>query len=133
MHRILVPIDSQDPESWQYALAYADKIAEQSSQRADVILLIHTKQQLDRTSLGGHIGTTAAKALSKGKSIQLQSGANLSVKTLKTVGQTYRGGIVRHSGRHGRCDVILLRLSDTRHRGCAGRGGAAISLTGYCR
>lgn len=94
MHRILIPIDSQDPESWQYALAYAEKVSEQSSQLADVILLVHTKQQLDRTSLAGHIGTTAAKALSKGKSIQLRSGANLSVKTLKTVGQTYKRGIV---------------------------------------
>ena len=50
MHRIFVPIDSQNPESWQYALAYAEKVAEQNSDRTNIILLVHTKQQLDRTS-----------------------------------------------------------------------------------
>lgn len=94
MHRILVPIDSQDPESWLYALAYAEKVAEQNSERSDIILIVHTKQQLDRTSLADHIGANAAKALSKGRSIQLQSGDNLSLKTLKTLGRTHPRAVV---------------------------------------
>lgn len=42
MHRILIPIDSQGPESWQYALAYAQKIGEQQNNPTDIVLLVHT-------------------------------------------------------------------------------------------
>lgn len=94
MHRILIPIDSQDPESWQYALAYARKIGEQQDKPTDIVLLVHTKRQIDGTSLAGHIGRQQAKALSSGKSLQLQSGAKLSLKTLNTIGQMLNNTII---------------------------------------
>lgn len=94
MYRIFIPIDSQDPESWQYALAYAQKIDEQQDMPADIVLLVHTKRQIDGTSLTGHIGRQQAKALSGGKSLPLQSGARLSLKTLNTMGQMLNNAII---------------------------------------
>jgi len=94
MFRVLIPIDSHDPQAWQLALAYANKIGEQVEGRTDFVLLVHTKQQIDRTSLANHIGTKLGKALSKGNVIQLQSSVSLQLKTLKTLGQTYNGAVV---------------------------------------
>ncbi|MEZ4533327.1 MAG: DUF1889 family protein [Thermomicrobiales bacterium] len=94
MHRVLIPIDSQDPESWQYALAYAQKIGEQQNNPTDIVLLVHTKRQIDGTSLTGHMGRQQAKALSGGKSLQLQSGARLNLKTLNTMGQMLNNAII---------------------------------------
>ena len=126
MHRILVPIDSQDPESWQYALAYAEKVAEQNSERSNIILLVHTKQQLDRTSLAGHIGANAAKALNKGRPVQLQSGDNLSLKTLKTLGRTHPRAVVIAFFAD---DALLNAVDDL--RGIAG-AVAVPDLPGHC-
>ena len=94
MHRVLIPIDSQDPQSWQYALAYARKIGEQQDKPTDIVLLVHTKRQIDGTSLTGHIGRQQAKALSGGKRLQLQSGQKLSLKTLNTMGQMLNNAII---------------------------------------
>ena len=94
MHRILIPIDSQNPESWQYALAYAQKIGEQQNEPSDIVLLVHTKRQIDGTSLTDHVGRQQAKALSGGKSLQMQSGARLHLKTLNTIGQMLNNVII---------------------------------------
>ena len=94
MHRILIPIDSHNQEAWEYALAYANKISETTGKKNDVVLLVHTKQQLNHTDLAHHIGTRAAKALSSGKSISLQSGSVLRFATLRTLGRTLNNTVI---------------------------------------
>jgi len=94
MHRILVPIDSQDPDSLAYAFEYAKKIFEVHKKGANVVLLVHTKAQISNTSLAGHLGSSLAKSLSKGKSAQLQPGQHVSLQTLKTLGQMLSDTII---------------------------------------
>jgi len=94
MHRILIPIDSQDADSWTYALAYAEKINKSRQNAANVILLVHTKNQISSTSLSSHIGSSHAKKLNTGNQLTLPSGAHLQLKTLKTLGYTLRDTIV---------------------------------------
>ena len=61
--RVVVPVDSIDITAWQLAAAYALKMATETSPRAtEVVLLTHTKHQLDHTSLSAHLGPGASKA-----------------------------------------------------------------------
>jgi len=84
-----------DSTSWQLAAAYALKMAAEASPRAtDVVLLTHTKHQLDHTSLAGHLGPGASKALSKGTTLNLDGGATLRHATLRTLGYSTRNSIV---------------------------------------
>ncbi len=94
MHRILIPIDSQDPDSLAYAFEYAKKIFEVHKKGAKVVLLVHTKAQMSSTSLAGHLGSPLAKTLSKGKTAQLQPGQHVQLQTLKTLGQMLSDTIV---------------------------------------
>ena len=94
MHRILIPIDSQDPDSLAYAFEYAKKIFEVHKIGANVILLVHTKAQISSTSLAGHLGSPVAKSLSKGKTVQLQPGQYVQLQTLKTLGQMLADTII---------------------------------------
>lgn len=94
MYRILVPVDSQDPEAWDLALAYAQKIGEARKQPTDVVLLVHTKGQFDQTILSSNLGKRNAASLSKGKSIRLSSGAEIRLGTLKTVNNRHSGAVV---------------------------------------
>lgn len=93
--RVVVPLDSQDPEAWQYALAYAKKIASAASPPVQkYILLTHTKQQLKGTVLGDHVGASASKALLANKPIALSDGGQLRHETLQTLGMTGRGAVM---------------------------------------
>ena len=95
MFRVVIPVDSMDVKSWQLAAAYALKMASEASARAtDVVLLTHTKHQLDHTSLAGHLGSGASKALSKGTTLNLDGGATLRHATLRTLGYSTRNSIV---------------------------------------
>ncbi|MBL4799517.1 MAG: hypothetical protein JKY50_19110 [Oleispira sp.] len=94
MHRVLIPIDSQDPLSWSYAQAYAEKIIEAHRKQMNVVLLVHTKNQISSTSLSSHIGSSRAKVLSKGDPLVLPSGAQLQLMTLKTLGYSLRDTII---------------------------------------
>lgn len=94
MHRILIPIDSQDPDSLAYAFEYAKKIFEVHNKGANVVLLVHTKAQISSTSLAGHLGSSLAKSLSKGKTAQLQPGQHVQLQTLKTLGQMLSDTII---------------------------------------
>jgi len=94
MHRVLIPIDSQNAESWSYALAYAEKMIEPRQNSANVVLLVHTKNQIRSTGLSSHIGSPQVKILNSGKPLTLPSGAQLQLKTLKTLGYTLRDTIV---------------------------------------
>jgi hypothetical protein len=84
-----------DVTSWQLAAAYAKKIAIETSPRAtEIVLLTHTKSQLDHTSLAGHLGPGASKALSKGMRFSLDGGVTLCHATLRTFGYSARNSVV---------------------------------------
>jgi hypothetical protein len=111
MFRVVIPVDSMDSTSWQLAAAYALKMAPEASPRAtDVVLLTHTKHQLDHTSLAGHLGPGASKALSKGTTLNLDGGVTLRHATLRTLGYSTRNSIViafyADEGMLGRVDEL---------------------------
>ncbi|ESY74093.1 hypothetical protein NKH73_26375 [Mesorhizobium sp. M0938] len=82
--RILVPVDSQDAEALRIALGYAQKICEKFGPEVqDIVLLVHTKQQLDHTGLSQSLGAGHVKALAKGP-ISLSGGGRLHAETMKT-------------------------------------------------
>ncbi len=90
--RVLVPIDSHEVEAFQTALAYANAICQKTG-ASDVILLTHTKHQLDHTSLSRFLGQTAVRALTKG-SLSLQSGARLRTETMRAIRPPTRQSVV---------------------------------------
>lgn len=93
--RVVVPIDTMDQDSWLVAAAYAVKIATDSKPAStDVVLLTHTKQQLDHTSLANHLGLAGAKALSKGNRANLGNGVILRHETLRTLGYSTRNTVI---------------------------------------
>lgn len=81
--RVLVPLDSQSAEAFQTALGYATAICKETG-AADIILLTHTKHQLDRTSLSGLLGDRVVRALGKG-TVALDSGVRLHAETMRTL------------------------------------------------
>lgn len=93
--RVVVPIDSQDPEAWKFGLAYALKIgAETNPPAQDYILLTHTKQQLKSTALAGHIGSQNAKTLLANQAVRLQNGGQLRHATLQTLRGSGRRAVI---------------------------------------
>lgn len=91
--RVLIPLDSQDAQTLKYALAYAEKIAARAKV-SDVILLTHTKTQLDGPGLSQGLGPTAAKALSKGTTFNLHWGGKLHAETIRTLEYKARNSVV---------------------------------------
>lgn len=82
--RVLVPLDSQAPETVQFAFAYARKVAERSPTPPDVVLLTHTKAQPGFMALDAVLGVRGAKALAKGP-VALPWGSQLRSETLQTL------------------------------------------------
>ena len=91
--RVLVPLDSQEEQTFGFALAYAEQIAKASGV-VDVILLTHTKGQLDATGLSRFLGPAAAKALTKGRTASLSWGGSLHGETMKTLRYQARNSVV---------------------------------------
>jgi hypothetical protein len=81
--RVLVPLDSHSSEALQIAIGYAKAICEKAG-ISDVILLTHTKQQLDHTSLSRLLGERVVRALAKGP-VGLGSGVSLHAETMRTL------------------------------------------------
>ena len=93
--RIVVLIDSQDPSAWAHALGYAGAIGSRAQPSVrEYILLTHGKQQLKSTSLAGHVGAQAAKALLGNTAVPLQSGGQLRHATLQTLRGSGRGAVI---------------------------------------
>lgn len=90
--RVLVPLDSQSTEAFQVALAYANTICEKTG-AADIILLTHTKHQLDHTSLSRLLGDRAVRALGKG-TVTLSSGVRLHAATMRTLSWPPRNSVL---------------------------------------
>jgi hypothetical protein len=91
--RVLVPLDSQEIQTFGLALAYAEKISEAAGV-ADIILLTHTKGQLDSTGLSRFLGPAAAKALTKGTTATLAWGGRLHGETMKTLCYQARNSVI---------------------------------------
>ena len=84
--RILIALDSHDPIAWQAAVRAADTIcASSKGVIQNVVLLVHTKAQIDQTDLARHIGAAHAKMLSRGDALNLPSGAKLRCETVRTL------------------------------------------------
>jgi len=82
--RVLVPLDSQDAQTVGLALGYAEQIGKAAGV-TDVILLTHTKGQLDGTGLARALGDGAVRALKKGSTAGLPSGGRLHSETRQTL------------------------------------------------
>lgn len=91
--RALIPLDSQEIQTFDLALAYAEKIAEAAGV-ADVILITHTKGQLDHTGLSRLLGAGATKALTNGKTAGLAWGGRLHGETIKTLRYSARNAVI---------------------------------------
>lgn len=95
IYRVVVPEDSQDKSTWMLALGYAKALCEkQGAAVADVVLLIHTKRQLDGTVLAGFLGEGPTKALLKGERVSLPWGASLRLETKQTIRSSARDVII---------------------------------------
>lgn len=82
IHRILLPVDSDAPESWLMALQFAEQINTASTPNVtDVVLLLHVKDNLRHTSLAGMMDGAHSKMLYDGKQLTLPSGAKLRMET----------------------------------------------------
>jgi hypothetical protein len=90
--RVLVPIDSHANEAFQTALAYADAICQKSG-ASDIILLTHTKHQLNHTSLSRFLGEKTIRALAKGP-LSLQTGVRLHIETMRTIRLPARKSVI---------------------------------------
>ncbi len=93
--RVVIPIDSQNPEAWRLAVAYAAKIGDEADPVAqDYILLTHTKEQLKSTVLASHVGPKGAKELLANKSLRLPNGGILRHATLQTLRGSARRAVI---------------------------------------
>jgi hypothetical protein len=81
--RVLVPLDSHSSEAFGTAIGYAQAICKKASV-SDVILLTHTKHQLDHTSLSRFLGDQAVRSLAKGP-VGLGPGVSLHAETMRTL------------------------------------------------
>ncbi|KXO73076.1 hypothetical protein [Brucella anthropi] len=91
--RVLVPLDSQNEQTFGLALAYAEQIAKAAGV-SSVILLTHTRGQLDGTGLSRFLGPVASKALTKGNTVDLSWGGKVRSETMKTLGYQARNSVV---------------------------------------
>lgn len=84
--RIVVPMDSQSKEAWLVALGYANTLCQQQPDKFQkVLLLVHTRTQLEHTVLATHLGKAQLKALLDGAEVGLPSGAKLRFATKRTL------------------------------------------------
>jgi hypothetical protein len=94
IYRALIPLDSQDEQTFGVALGYVQVICETTG-ATDVILLTHTKGQLDgSTGLSRFLGPGPLKVLNKGGTATLPWGVRLHSETVKTLRFQARNAVV---------------------------------------
>lgn len=81
--RVLVPLNSHSSEALETAFGYAKAICEKAGV-SDVILLTHTKHQLNHTGLSRFLGERVVRALAKG-TVALGAGISLHAETIRTL------------------------------------------------
>ncbi len=65
--RIVLPLDSHDPDTWRHAFQYARELHHKAELNVkDIVLLVHTKAQLDGTSLSEVLEASKLSAVAKG-------------------------------------------------------------------
>lgn len=90
-HRIFLPIDGYNPNSWPLAITCAEQInAAHTPVVRDVVLLLHQRSILAHSSLSGFMGDQIVKALRAGKPVKLPSGATLRLETKRTLSHLAR-------------------------------------------
>lgn len=93
--RLVIPIDSDDPDAWSFAIGYAEAIGMQAQPLAkEYVLLTHGKQQLKHTSLAQHMGDAAAKALLANRTVGMPQGNQLRHTTMQTLGGYAPGAVI---------------------------------------
>ncbi|WP_411902744.1 hypothetical protein [Methylorubrum thiocyanatum] len=93
--RVVVPVDSMDPESWKLAIEYACAAATGSTPPArEIVLLTHTKAQLEGTSLSAYLGEPTAKALLSNSSVTVSGGTAMRHVTMRTAGRSLPASVV---------------------------------------
>ncbi|WP_433950165.1 hypothetical protein [Brevundimonas bullata] len=90
--RALIPLDSHSTSAFQFALRYALAMCEKTG-AGDIILLTHTKGQLDHTSLSRLLGDRTVKALTKGP-VALEQGVRLHAETMRTLTWPARKSVI---------------------------------------
>lgn len=94
-HRIFLPIDGYDPNSWPIAIHWAEQIhAACSPQVGDVVLLLHQQSILAQSSLTEFMGPQIVKALRASNPVRLPSGATLRLETKRTIRHFARPTII---------------------------------------
>lgn len=82
--RVVVPAEVDDAEAVGLALGYAQELAK-ILKTQEILLLTHTKGQLNNTSLSDNLGASVTKALLANRPVALPSGAKLRHGTLSTL------------------------------------------------
>lgn len=93
MKRVLIPIDSYEPESWSFALAYAIRICEVNEKEPNVVLVVDTMHQVSSTSLSRFIGEQQIKVLKSKRQLSL-NGGRLRLETLQTLSYVLQDAVV---------------------------------------
>lgn len=81
--RVLVPLDSQSDAAFQLAFKYAESICQKSGANV-IVLLTHTKSQLEHTGLARMLGSHVIKAIGKGNATT-SAGYALRAETMRTL------------------------------------------------
>lgn len=112
--RVYIPLDSRDPSTVGYALAYAKKQFEDFPDRFDKILLVtHTQNQLKFTALAEYLGAAATRALLGGRSIGTPAGPMSSVTQLRLPMMASRSIIIAYYADMGLLDKVdALRAAE---------------------
>lgn len=85
--RILVPANGPELEPIQTALEIVRILAERDSGIKEVLIVVHTKGNLNGTTLETVLGNGVSKALAEGKSVRLFENLVLRAETLKQINQ----------------------------------------------
>lgn len=93
IQRVVVPDTNQSPAHVMKGIQVADHLCKESG-TSEVILLIPAKASLTSGSLHDTLGESVHKALVKGQSVKLPSGAQMRCETVKTLQWVSKPSIV---------------------------------------
>lgn len=93
--RVVVPPMDDDAVGWQYARAYADKIAADPAHGVkEIVLYVATKQLLKNSDFPHITGAGFAKTLHDKGAITLSNGLVMRAETIKTLRFSGRGALI---------------------------------------
>lgn len=92
--RVVAAKDGYEESALGVALSYVKAINDKQPESCEVVLLTHTKHQLDHTSLSTMLGANAAKALRNNQKVRLPFGGDLRHETMRTMRRFGRRTII---------------------------------------